>query len=1110
MELFDPAAARLIERASDEARSYGHAYIGIEHLLLALAAESSSEEADALAAMNLTYLHISSQVEKMFGRGEKHDLPLRQNPELKEVLKSAERLASSERTETAVAAELILVGPQHIYKAICIEDFGLRKRILRALTIEGTEQSNGVNTLLALFGDQSLETILPLSTLAAAQFLPLLRHVEQLALDEKLHPAVVYWSTGDVLKLLPEGRCYGRLVANSRVVSVCSGLEQRAPDEFIFLIESTRLCVVIYGQQSETEAKSTQYRCFGSTDPATVREFLLCLLPRLKSTDVKKAQLLEEYIVKSEARSSEPGLCELVRAAWPLASSSSSSSSSSGPRSFAWQKTDAQNFVRQNGVAEENSKKLELRSINDEIPMASGDFTEAANFALLFARLEAAAFDLPGGKIDPRCLMVGLLMEQVGVAGKILRQHGVTLRALRISSGVPPKTQILPADLECLIFDGPSRRILSQARKTSRMQGHRQVHSIHLLWAILTAGKTIARELLAFLVGDLAEVQAEVKAYMPTLRNEGYSLQLELNAQMFNTLMPGKGIISDVELTQVIPANVDGSDFSDGRMSSSSSSSSSTTDSSPSSSSLQEVEGIPLATAGKVFLCRLQEEAARFAVRKISPALMLYTIADPLFAPMCARFLQCGFRPADIADYLRKAGLNAVTNVDSTTVNESVRELDAESTSILNTSAALAGALGASEIAPEHIVLSLIDWHRRHLSVKLFPPYMVVDALEVLIYCPPSISLGENGLKLAPELLYYFRKLDPAGKASLAAAAGQALLSGRSFVDLEYLFLALAGSPKLDFISLMESYWTSKARADSLTDAIKKAIDCYTSAAPTPLPSQTAINGSVRILDLLAELAKKMAQQGTNDEPIPAEQLIVAILSERRGLVHLVLQELGLTSWKLSVELISQMSANPVYRAFYKRDLPAEIRDSKPNTFDLASIPGSAAAQAHSLSPSPPPPLPSAIDMSIFSPDALLTLGVATSFSDGGGVLPVHILEALFHSADFAALLLDSDGRKRLQKSAEKYQRQDAAPSLSKASEPSIGFLPASRDLLMAAYKVRQCLSPAQKTLTSAHIFLALLENPDEACLQLFARFRLELAAAKISALGYINRTSPD
>jgi hypothetical protein len=273
---------------------------------------------------------------------------------LKALLKLAERLASSERTEAVVAAELTLVGPQHIYKAICIEDFGLRQRILRALIMEVGQQIVAKGSLLASFGDQQVKGDFP-----------------------------------------------------------------------------------------------------------------------------------------SQAETSPP-------------------------------------------------------SINDEIPMASGDFTEAANFALLFARLEAATFDLPGGKIDPRCLLVGLVMEQVGMAGRVLRRHGVSLLSLRKISGDTPQKKLKPADLERLVFDGPARRILSQARKTSRMQGHRQVHSIDLLWAILTAGKTNARAMLASLVGDLADVQSEAKAYMMTLRHEGYSLQLGLNAQMFNSLVPGKTVMDDL------------------------------------------------------------------------------------------------------------------------------------------------------------------------------------------------------------------------------------------------------------------------------------------------------------------------------------------------------------------------------------------------------------------------------------------------------------------------------------------------------------------------------------------------------------------------------------
>jgi ATP-dependent Clp protease ATP-binding subunit ClpA len=184
-------------------------------------------------------------------------------------------------------------------------------------------------------------------------------------------------------------------------------------------------------------------------------------------------------------------------------------------------------------------EKTVYLTANSEIPMAEGDFTEAANFALLFARVEAATFNFASRQIDSSCLLVGLALEQSGTAGKYLRSRGATMRSIRGAAGDSISQKLMPRDLECLVFDAQTRRILRSARAESRKQNHKFVTSLHLLLAILSSGHSRANDILSTLVDDLAALKTDLSARYPS-SYEGSLGELELNDRLFSVLQAGE------------------------------------------------------------------------------------------------------------------------------------------------------------------------------------------------------------------------------------------------------------------------------------------------------------------------------------------------------------------------------------------------------------------------------------------------------------------------------------------------------------------------------------------------------------------------------------------
>jgi ATP-dependent Clp protease ATP-binding subunit ClpA len=93
-ERFTEQSRRAVVRAQEEARSFGHDYIGTEHLLAGLRAEERSAAARALDSAGVTLDAVRETIETLVGRDEKAPSgPIPFTPQAKKVLELSLRQA---------------------------------------------------------------------------------------------------------------------------------------------------------------------------------------------------------------------------------------------------------------------------------------------------------------------------------------------------------------------------------------------------------------------------------------------------------------------------------------------------------------------------------------------------------------------------------------------------------------------------------------------------------------------------------------------------------------------------------------------------------------------------------------------------------------------------------------------------------------------------------------------------------------------------------------------------------------------------------------------------------------------------------------------------------
>ncbi|HEY9681786.1 MAG TPA: diguanylate cyclase [Oculatellaceae cyanobacterium] len=181
----------------------------------------------------------------------------------------------------------------------------------------------GQTQLQMMLVQQAGSGALPLSILSAhgsSGYVSFLRVVEQLCVDERLQPVVVYWARHQQQApiILPTGQRYGELLRNAYRVSVFSEDRNDPPDQWAFLVESRGLCLIVYGQQATETGASDKFQCSGSMEPAVVRQAVNSLLSTWQSVNPAEANALEDARFNMGPTESSQSYMQRIRAAWPV------------------------------------------------------------------------------------------------------------------------------------------------------------------------------------------------------------------------------------------------------------------------------------------------------------------------------------------------------------------------------------------------------------------------------------------------------------------------------------------------------------------------------------------------------------------------------------------------------------------------------------------------------------------------------------------------------------------------------------------------------------------------------------------------------------------------
>ncbi|ADP84112.1 Clp protease N-terminal domain-containing protein [Pseudofrankia inefficax] len=151
-ERFTSQARHVVVLAQEEARELDHNYIGTEHLLLGLLAETDGIAAQALAEVNLSLEMTRSRVVAAVGRGKK---PLKGHipftPRAKKVLEKALREALGLR-HNYIGTEHVLLGLLALDEGLAatllaewkVDSHELRARVLGLISAAGADQAAGI------------------------------------------------------------------------------------------------------------------------------------------------------------------------------------------------------------------------------------------------------------------------------------------------------------------------------------------------------------------------------------------------------------------------------------------------------------------------------------------------------------------------------------------------------------------------------------------------------------------------------------------------------------------------------------------------------------------------------------------------------------------------------------------------------------------------------------------------------------------------------------------------------------------------------------------------------------------------------------------------------
>jgi len=143
---FTDRARRVVVLAQDEARRLDHNYVGTEHILLGLLAESGGVAAKSLQTLGISLQAVRQQVEQIIGRGQRkpsRHIPL--TPRAKKVLELSLR--------EALRLGHNYIGTEHILLGLIREGGGVAAQVLTRLGAEHDRVRAAILQLLA--GHQS-------------------------------------------------------------------------------------------------------------------------------------------------------------------------------------------------------------------------------------------------------------------------------------------------------------------------------------------------------------------------------------------------------------------------------------------------------------------------------------------------------------------------------------------------------------------------------------------------------------------------------------------------------------------------------------------------------------------------------------------------------------------------------------------------------------------------------------------------------------------------------------------------------------------------------------------------------------------------------------------
>jgi len=146
MASMSDAVLSAMRAALEEAQALGHNYIGTEHLLLGLVAQTDDPAAEVLAGLGVTRAVILAQTREIVGTGPPLCEPVRVAPRLKRTLE----LARAEARRLGHRC----VGTEHVLLGIARLDEGVAARILRDLGGSPDRVQEEVAKRLGLDADQ--------------------------------------------------------------------------------------------------------------------------------------------------------------------------------------------------------------------------------------------------------------------------------------------------------------------------------------------------------------------------------------------------------------------------------------------------------------------------------------------------------------------------------------------------------------------------------------------------------------------------------------------------------------------------------------------------------------------------------------------------------------------------------------------------------------------------------------------------------------------------------------------------------------------------------------------------------------------------------------------